>query len=108
MSAEFMHVGIPITNLKPNMTYADGMKLHMSNPTDYDYKIEYLKFEAGGPFPEIMHKQPHLAYKVDSIEFYMNDADRVIVEPIDLGNGTRIAFVVKDDVIFELYQEGTL
>ena len=52
MSAEYMHIGIPITNRKPNMVYNEGAKFWVSNVDDYDYKIEYLKFEEGTPFPE--------------------------------------------------------
>jgi len=106
MSAQFLHVGIPITQRKPNMTYVDGMKIHMSNPSDYDFSIEYLKFEEGTLFPEIMHHQPHVAYKVDSLEHYLAEADRVLVQPLEIGGGSRIAFIVKDEVIFELLQEG--
>ncbi|MDR1828202.1 MAG: hypothetical protein LBR29_07725 [Methylobacteriaceae bacterium] len=105
MSAEYLHIGIPITNKKPGMVYNDGMKLWMSNPDDYDYKIEYLRFEEGGPFPEIMHKNPHIAYKVDSIEHYVEDADQLIFGPAEIGPGIRIAFVIKDDVILELYED---
>lgn len=47
MSATYMHIGIPVTAKKPGMTYNEGMKLWMSNPDDYDYKIEYLKFADG-------------------------------------------------------------
>ena len=68
MSAEYMHIGIPITNRKPNMTYNEGAKFWVSNVDDYDYKIEYLKFEEGTPFPEVLHHLPHVAYKVDDLE----------------------------------------
>ena len=105
MSATYMHIGIPITNKKPGMTYNDGMKLWMSNPDDYDYKIEYLKFEEGGPFPEIMHKNSHIAYKVDNIQKYMDDADQVIFPKTEIGPGTFIAFVIKDNTILELYEQ---
>ena len=44
-----MHIGIPITNRKPNMTYNEDAKFWVSNVDDYDYKIEYLKFEEGTP-----------------------------------------------------------
>jgi len=64
MSAEYMHIGIPITNRKPGMTYNEGAKFWVSNVDDYDYKIEYLKFEEGTPFPEEIHRNPHVAYKV--------------------------------------------
>ncbi len=105
MAAEYMHIGIPVTNKKPGMTYNEGMKIWMSNPDDYDYKIEYLKFEEGTPFPEIMHKNPHVAFKVDDAKPYLDDADRVIFGPVDAGPGVRIAFIVKDDTIIELYEQ---
>ena len=105
MSAEYMHIGIPVTNKKEGMFYNEGLKAWMSNPDDYDYKIEYLKFEEGTPFPEIMHKNPHVAYKVDDAEPYLKDADRILFGPIDAGDGVRIAFIVKDDAIIELYEK---
>ncbi|MEG2204736.1 MAG: hypothetical protein RRY21_06210, partial [Oscillospiraceae bacterium] len=83
----------------------EGMKIWMSNPDDYDYKIEYLKFEEGTPFPEIMHKNPHVAYRVDNLEKYMADADRVIFGPAAASETARLAFVIKDDAIIELYEE---
>ena len=55
MSAEYMHIGIPVTTKKPNMVYNDVLKFWVNTDVDaYDYKIEYLKFDEGTPFPEIM------------------------------------------------------
>ena len=51
MTRRCVHGGIPGTNKKPDMVYVDVMKIWMSNPEDYDYKIEYLKFEEGTPCP---------------------------------------------------------
>ena len=107
MAMEYMHLGIPITNKKPNMTYNEDMKLWMSNPDDYDEKIEYLKFEEGTFFPEIMHRQCHVAYKVDDMTKYLKEADSVLVEPITLSDTTRIAFIIKDNAIMELYEDKT-
>ena len=105
MAATYMHIGIPVTNKKEGMTYNEGMKIWMSNPDDYDFKIEYLKFEEGTPFPEIMHKNPHVAYLVDDLEKYMADADQVIFGPVAASETARLAFVIKDDAIIELYEE---
>ena len=104
MSAEYMHIGIPITNKKPGMTYNEGAKFWVSNVDDYDYKIEYLKFEEGAPFPEVLHRCPHVAYKVDSLEKYIADADSVICGPMQANDqGDQLAFVWKDGAILELY-----
>lgn len=105
MSAEYMHIGIPITNRKPNMTYNEGAKFWVSNPDDYDYKIEYLKFEEGTPFPELLHRVPHVAYKVDDLEHYMKDADQIVCGPMEAGPNARLAFVLKDNALIELYEE---
>ena len=59
----------------------------------------------GTRFPEILSKQPHVAYKVDDLEHYADQADRVIFGPLELGPGVRLAFVIWDDAIVELYEE---
>ena len=105
MSATYMHIGIPVTNKKPGMVYNEDMKLWMSNAEDYDYVIEYLKFEEGTPFPEILHHNPHVAYKVDDLEHYIEDADQLIFGPAQASETARLAFVIKDDAILELYEE---
>lgn len=105
MSMEFMHVGIPITNKKPNMTYNEDMKLWMSASDDYPQKIEYLKFEEGSCFPEILHRMPHVAYKVDDLDKYVKEADWIIVPPIEIAFNVRIAFVTVDNAIFEYYED---
>ena len=102
MSAKYLHVGIPITNKKPGMFYSDELKIWMSNPDDHDYKIEYLRFEEGTPFPEIMHKNPHVAYEVDDMDKYLADADQVIFGPKAVSEEMTIAFIIKDDAIMEL------
>ena len=106
MAAEYMHIGIPVLNRKEGMTYNEAMKFWVSSVDDYDFKIEYLKFEEGTPFPEILSKQPHVAYKVDDLEKYIADADSVICSPMTANDkGDRLAFVWKDGAILELYQE---
>ena len=105
MAAEYMHVGIPVLNKKPNMVYNEWGGFWVNeNVDEYDYKIEYLKFEEGTRSPEILSKQPHVAYKVDDLERYLADADRVIFGPEVLSETDRLAFVVKDDAIIELYE----
>ena len=74
MTATYMHIGIPITEKKPNMIYNEAMKFWVSNVDDYDYKVEYLKFEEGTPFPEELHRRWHVAYAVDDLDRYVDDA----------------------------------
>ena len=106
MAAEYMHIGIPVLNKKPGMVYNEWGKFWVNESVDaYDYKIEYLKFEEGTHIPKKHTKQPHVAYKVDDADPYLADADRVIFEPKMLRDTVRLAFIVKDDAIIELYEE---
>ena len=106
MSATYMHIGIPITNKKPGMVYNEGAKFWVSNVDDYDYKIEYLKFEEGTPFPEEIHRNPHVAYKVDDLEHYIADADSVICGPMAANDkGDRLAFGGRGGPIWDPHQE---
>lgn len=106
MAAKYMHVGIPVLNKKPNMIFNDWGKFWVNESVDeYDYKIEYLKFEEGTRFPEILSKQPHVAYLVDNADPYIEQADRVIFGPEVLSDTVRLAFVVVDDAIVELYED---
>ena len=78
MSAEYMHIGIPVLNKKPGMVYNEWGRFWVNESVDeYDYKIEYLKFDEGTRFPEILSKQPHVAYKVDDMTPYIAAAQRV-------------------------------
>lgn len=106
MSAEYMHIGIPVLNKKPGMVYNEWGKFWVNESVDaYDFKIEYLKFEEGTRFPEILSKQFHVAYKVDDMDPYMAEAQQVVFGPEVLSEKARLAFVVMDDALIELYEE---
>jgi hypothetical protein len=99
---KYLHVGIPVTNKKPGMAWYEDMKAWIGNPEDNDFGIEYLRFEEGTPFPEIMHKNPHFAIEVNDAQPYVDDADQVIFGPMPLSEEMTITFIIKDDTIFEL------
>ena len=46
MSAEYMHIGIPITNKKPGMTYNEGAKFWVSNVDDYE-SLQFFQRQLG-------------------------------------------------------------
>ena len=51
MSAEYMHVGIPVVNKKPGMVYNDWGGFWVNESVDeYDSEIARLKFEEARAF----------------------------------------------------------
>ena len=53
----------------------------------------------------MIHHIPHVAYKVDDLEKYIDDADSVICGPMMANEKDRLSFVWKDGAILELYEE---
>jgi hypothetical protein len=102
MGYEFMHVGVPTTKIRPHERYVEEMKIYIVDPEHSDFNIEYVRFMDGTSFPEVMHFNPHVAYKVDSIA-KASEGAQVIVDPIDIGE-LFISFIIKDNVIYELME----
>lgn len=102
MKAEFMHIGIPVTNRKNGMVYEDKYKVWVTDPDNYDLSIEYLKYEEGTPFPEILHKNPHICYMVEDMQPYLDEAQQVIFGPVRLDDITDFAYILLDDTLIEL------
>ena len=102
MNCKFLHIGVPTTKIRPNEVYVEKMKIYKVDAEHSPYNMEYIRFQDGTPFPEVMQMNPHIAYEVDSIEEASKDT-QVIVQPIDLGEIV-ICFVIKDNVILELLE----
>ena len=105
MTATYMHIGIPITEKKPNMIYNEAMKFWVSNVDDYDYKVEYLKFEEGTPSRRAASSLAR-GLRGDDLDRYVDDADRVSLRPH--GRGSRCASGLRRErygAVIELYED---
>lgn len=100
---EFLHLGVPTTNVQKGENYNPDLKVHITDPENHPFKFEYLRFEEGSPLPMIMQKQSHVAFKVDSIAKHLEGAE-ILVQPFEVCPGTQIAFIIKDNVIMELME----
>lgn len=103
MAAEFLHLGIPVTEMRPNMTYREGLKAWIStDPEAYEYRTEFLKFEEGSPMPQIAQERTHVAYRVDDLDPYMADADEILYGPVPGSACKRFVYMLKDGAVIEL------
>src|SRR5262249_23668315 len=96
----FHHVGVITDEAQPGEIYVADTKVHVTNPADHPYRIEYLRFEPDSPVTGPVRNQPHVAFVVDSLE------DAIAGEPILLGpframEGLRVVFILKDEAVFE-------
>ena len=65
----------------------------------------YLKFKEGTPFPEVIDHNPHVTYKVDDLEKYIEDAYSVTCGLMIVNEKNRLAFVWIDSAILKLHEE---
>lgn len=75
------HIGIPTQTPQPGESYAEGLKVWLTNFNESPNKIEFLRFEEGSWMPELIQKTAHIAYEVDNLEEELKGA-KVLVEPM--------------------------
>jgi hypothetical protein len=93
MKKTFSHVGIPTTESKQGENYSADMKLFITDFSESENNIEWLRFDADCEMPREIQEQTHIAYAVENLEEAIAD-QKVILEPCAISDELRIAFVV--------------
>ena len=89
---KFSHWGVPTPEEKEGMTYLEDIKTAITDFAASPFAIEWLKFDADSPMPELIQKMPHVAFVVDDIQAALKD-EKVIVEPFPVGDNLTCAFI---------------
>jgi hypothetical protein len=92
MKKEFHHIGIPTKARRPNEIHLAPCKLFITDATQDEHRVEWLRYEPGSPMPELLQTVAHVAYTVDSLEEALAGR-KVIVEPFAPMEGLRVAFI---------------
>jgi hypothetical protein len=104
MAIEFHHIGVPTSAKNEEETYIEGGKVFVTDPEASPYRIEFLRFKADTPMPEILRTQCHAAFMVDSIATALQGQE-VVVEPFDATEELRVAFIKVGDALLELMEK---
>ncbi|MBI4882323.1 MAG: hypothetical protein HY812_22075 [Planctomycetes bacterium] len=103
MAATFHHIGVPTARVGQGETYIAGGKVHVTDPEASPYRIEFLRFEPDTPMPEILRKQCHAAFVVESIDAALIGQE-VVVEPFAATAEVRVAFLKVGDALIEVME----
>ena len=95
------HFGVPTTVSQVGESYAEDLRVWLTDYSKSPNKIEFLRFEDGSCMPEIIQKVAHIAYEVDSLEEEMAGA-KVLVEPMQLSDTLSIAFIEEEGIPIEI------
>ena len=103
---KYMHLVLPVNDRKEDMVYYDWGKFWCSKSLyQYGYKIEYVYFEKDTIFPEILSKQCYIAYKVEDMKGYLEEADEILFGPYAIPGNASMCIIRKGEAIIELYKE---
>jgi hypothetical protein len=98
----FDHVGITTTVKQPNENWVEQSRVWVTNPHNHPENIEFLRYEADSSVPEAIKKNPHIAFRVDSLKPHLAAPGvEIIIPPFVVGDFLEVVFVQKYGTIFE-------
>ena len=102
---KYHHLGIPTTEVRPGERYLAHLKFRVSGREQSPYGIEWMRFDADCPMPELVKKVPHVAFEVDDLDAELC-GKQVLIAPNSPSPGVRVAFIVHDGAPVELLEFG--
>lgn len=99
----FHHVGVITDQPQPGEIFVPETGVHVTNPITHPYRVEYLRFEPDSPVTGPVRDRPHIAFEVDDLEAAIA-AEHVLLGPFRPMEGLRVAFILKDEAVFEFMQ----
>jgi hypothetical protein len=99
----FHHVGVITDQPQPGEIYVAETKVYVTNPLDHPYRIEFLRFEPDSPVVGPVRERPHMAFEVEDLEAALA-GEQVLLGPFRAMEGLRVAFVLRDEAVFEFMQ----
>ncbi len=100
---KYHHIGIPTDIPRENETYLEKYKVYVSGYERSPYGVEWMRFEADSPLPELVKTVPHVAFEVDDLEAAIQDKD-ILIPPDSPSEGIAVAFIVDDGAPIEFIE----
>jgi hypothetical protein len=99
----FHHVGVITDEPQRDEIYVAETMVHVTNPVDHPYRVEYLRFEPDSPVTGPVRDQPHMAFVVEDLDAEIA-GERVLLGPFRAMEGVRVVFILKDGAVFEFME----
>ncbi len=103
MVKRYHHIGIPTDTTQPGEKYLEEYKLYCTDHESNPFGIQWMRFEADCPLPELVKTFPHVAFEVDDLEQALAGHE-ILIEPNSPSAGVVVAFVVWDGVPVEFIE----
>jgi hypothetical protein len=99
----YHHLGIPTQTARPGEEYLAELKMHVSGFESSPYGVQWMRFDADAPYPEIVKSVPHVAFEVDDLAAAL-EGKEILIHPNCPGEGITVAFILDDGAPVELLE----
>ena len=97
----YHHIGIPTLTPRPGEQYVPELKFHVSGFESSRYGIQWMRFDADAPYPEIVKTVPHIGFEVDDLAAAL-EGKEILTPPNSLGEGIAVAMILENGAPVEL------
>ena len=99
----FDHVGITTLEPQADEDWVEQSRVWVTNPRNHPEHIEFLRYDRGTTVPEIVRNNPHIAYRIEALEPYI-ERQEILIPPFVVSDFLRVVFIRKYGAVFEYMQ----
>jgi hypothetical protein len=96
-------VGIPTQERRPGERHLPEYGMWVSGYDENPYGVEWMRFDADSPIPELVQRVPHVAFPVDDLEKEL-EGHEILIAPNSPSPGIRVAFIIHDGAPIEFLE----
>jgi hypothetical protein len=100
---KYHHVGIPTIEPRQGEVYLKKFKMFVSGFETSQFGVEWIRFEADAPFPDLVKTVPHVAFVVEDLEEAIAGRE-ILIPPNSPSKGVTVAFVIDNGAPVEFLQ----
>ena len=97
----YHHMGVPSNIRHAGEKYIPQYKMYVAGFSSSPYGVEWMRFEAGCPLPEIIQRLPHVAFEVDDLEAALQGRE-LLFPPGSPSEGVQAAMILDNGAPVEL------
>jgi hypothetical protein len=97
----YHHIGIPTLTPRPGEIHLPHLKIHVAGFESSPYGIQWMRFDADAPYPEIIKTVPHVAFEVDDLAAALEGRE-ILTPPNSPSEGVTVAMIVSNGAPVEL------
>ena len=99
----YHHLGIPTRTPRPGEEYLKDYKAFCTDHESNPFGIQWMRYEADCPIPELVKSVPHVAFEVDDLAAAL-EGQEILIAPNSPAEGVMVAFIVCQGAPVEFLQ----